>query len=84
MTKSSSTNLPLNRRTPSRPMCIGRPTRFDPSRSASAAQAGPEIEVSVVTIATASVVASTTTPTRVKRNAKCDLMRSKRLNLSGI
>ena len=40
--------------------------------------------VSVATIATASVTASTTTPSRVKRNAKCDRMRSKRLNLSGI
>ena len=84
MTKSSSTNLPLNRRTPSLPMCIGRPMRFEPSRSASPRSPGPRSTVSVATIATASVTANTTTPSFVKRNAKCDRMRSKRLNLSGI
>ena len=33
---------------------------------------------------TASATAKIDTPSRVKRNAKCDRMRSKRLNLSGM
>ena len=47
------------------------------------ADPGPRSTVSVATIATASVTANTATPSFVKRNAKCDRMRSKRLNLSG-
>ncbi len=64
MRRSSTTNRPLARCTPSRPIVILRSSQLPPARSARARSAGPRSIVTDVTSSTASVTA---TPTVMRR-----------------